>query len=149
MENKFLKVTCKCGHVGRNHFIRISFPLVTINAKNAASIARYLQRVKHDHKYAILECIEINKEEYNKIVETNNNDPYLNCSNHQEQDCIDNLFDRIEDEPSIFHNKKRKKYKKERNISFKIKKQKEVNKCLDDELNKFIHGRFEYELLIY
>ena len=149
MENKFFKVTCKCGHVGRAHFVRVSFPIIAQNARDAAGIARYIARVKHDHKDAILDCVEINKEEYAEIFEANRNDPYLRCSNHQEQETIEDFSARIEDEPSFLKNRKRKENKGNRNVSYKIKKQKEVTNYLEDELNEYIQRGIEYELFAY
>lgn len=149
MENKFFKVTCKCGHVGRNHFVRISFPIIAQNAKDAAGIARYIARVKHDHKDAILDCVEISKEEYAEILEANGNDPYLRCSNPQEQEAIEGFSSRIEDEPSFLKSKKKKESKRNRNVSYKIKKQKEANDCLKAELNEFVQRGIEYELFAY
>lgn len=64
MKSKFYKVTCKCGHVGKQYFIRISFPINADSGKEASEIARSLPRVKHDHKDAILDCKEIDYEEY-------------------------------------------------------------------------------------
>ena len=128
MENKYFKVTCKCGHVGRDHFVRISFPIIAQTAKDAAAVARYIPRVKHDHKDAILDCVEIDEEEFRSINELNNQDPYLRCSNAQEQDNIIDFALRIEDEPSFFN-------KRVRDASYKIRKQKEADECLKNELS--------------
>ena len=99
MKSKFYRVTCKCGHVGRQFFIRIDFPVNADSGKEAAEIARNLPRVKHDHKDAILNCVEIDYEEYQIIQKINNNDPYLKCKNIQEQELIVGLADRLEPEP--------------------------------------------------
>ena len=69
MENKYFKVTCKCGHVGVKHYIRISLPVIAATRKGAAEIARYIPRVKHDHKDAILECKEITLGEFEELQE--------------------------------------------------------------------------------
>lgn len=99
MKSKFYRVTCKCGHIGRQFFIRIDFPVNADSGKEAAEIARNIPRVKHDHKDAILNCVEIDYEEYLIIQKINNNDPYLKCKNPQEQDHIADLADRLEPEP--------------------------------------------------
>ena len=75
MKSKFYKVTCKCGHVGKKWFIRISFPVNAESGKEAAQIARSIPRVKHDHKDAILGCVEIDYEEYLLLQVINSKDP--------------------------------------------------------------------------
>ena len=99
MKSKFYRVTCKCGHVGRQFFIRIDFPVNADSGKEAAEIARNIPRVKHDHKDAILNCVEIDFEEYQIIQKINRNDPYLKCKNPQEQEHIAGFADRLEPEP--------------------------------------------------
>lgn len=63
MKSKFYRVTCKCGHVGKKHFIRIAFPVNADSGEEASEIARRIPRVKHDHKDAILDCREIDLKE--------------------------------------------------------------------------------------
>lgn len=121
MKLKFFRVTCKCGHVGKQFFIRIDFPVNAESGKEAAEIARSIPRVKHDHKDAVLNCVEIDKEEYLILQKINNNDPYLQCKNPQEQAHIYGFVERLETEPRYlkqvikcrkdvvtFKNKKRK-----------------------------------------
>ena len=120
MANKYFKVTCKCGHVGINYFIRISFPIVATCGKDASSIARYIPRVKHDHKDAILDCKEISSKEYLELQIINNKDPYLKCECKQEQEMIDNFSSRLELEPRFL--KKEKKNKRE-SVEYRLKKQ--------------------------
>lgn len=120
MANKYFKVTCKCGHVGINYFIRISFPIVATCGKDASSIARYIPRVKHDHKDAILDCKEISSKEYLELQIINNKDPYLKCECKQEQEMIDNFSSRLELEPRLL--KKEKKTKRE-SVEYRLKKQ--------------------------
>ena len=119
MKLKFYRVTCKCGHVGRQFFIRIDFPVNADSGKEAAEIARNLPRVKHDHKDAILNCVEIDYEEYEIIRKINNNDPYLQCKNPQEQGKIIGFESRLEPEPKDLE----KVVKSRRNVvEFKNKK---------------------------
>ena len=99
MKSKFFRVTCKCGHVGRQFFIRIDFPVNADSKKEAASLARDFPRVKHNHKDAILNCVEIDYEEYIILQKINNNDPYLKCKCPQEQAYILDLNKRLEPEP--------------------------------------------------
>ena len=99
MKLKFFRVTCKCGHVGKQFFVRVDFPVNADSGKEAAEIARFIPRVKHDHKDAILNCVEIDYEEYQILQKINNNDPYLKCKNPQEQSEIYGFADRLEPEP--------------------------------------------------
>ena len=120
MANKYFKVTCKCGHVGINYFIRISFPIVATCGKDASSIARYIPRVKHDHKDAILDCKEISSKEYLELQIINNKDPYLKCECKQEQEMIDNFSSRLELEPRFLKNEKKNKRE---SVEYRLKKQ--------------------------
>lgn len=120
MVNKYFKVTCKCGHVGIKHFIRISFPVIAATGKGAAEIARYIPRVKHDHKDAILDCKEISFEQYKELQQINRNDPYLFCKNKQEQEMIEDFSERLEIEPRFL--KEIKKNRRE-SVKYRIKKQ--------------------------
>lgn len=120
MKSKFYKVTCKCGHVGQSHFIRIVFPINASSGKEASQIARNIGRVKHEHKFAIINCEEIDQEEYRILIVINKNDPYLNCENRQEQRRIAGLSLRIENEPEAVVWKKDRKA----SVEYKLKKEK-------------------------
>ena len=50
--NSCFAVICKCGHVGRNNYILITFPVIANSKKEAARIARSIPRCKHHHNYA-------------------------------------------------------------------------------------------------
>ena len=135
MKLKFFRVTCKCGHVGRQFFVRIDFPINADSGKEAASIARQLPRVKHDHKDAILNCVEIDYEEYQILQKINNNDPYLKCKNPQEQAHIFGFAERLESEPRFAKeiNKSRKNV-----VEFKNKKRNYAEKS-------YISYQMDYE----
>ena len=99
MKNNVIKlemyeVVCKCGHVGRSHYVEISFPVKAQSGKEAARIARGLPRVKHDHKNAILNVCRIDQTRFVELMERNSQDPYLHCSCIQDQNLID-LSDRL------------------------------------------------------
>lgn len=120
---KYYAVEAKCGHVGRNNCIIITFPIIAENGKAAAKATRKMGRVKHDRKDAILGVKEITVEEYNELYIKNMNDPYLQARNKQEQNknCI-NLSERvIEDRP--YRIAIDKKTRAER-IAYVLKKQK-------------------------
>lgn len=86
---KMFEVVCKCGHVGKSHYIPVAFAVKAANGKEAARIARFFPRVKHDHKDAILSVREIDYAKFLSITEDLEYDPYMHCSNIQEQNCID------------------------------------------------------------
>lgn len=135
MKSKFFRVTCKCGHVGRQFFIRIDFSVNADSRKEAAKIARNIPRVKHDHKDAILNCVEIDYEEYQIIQKINNNDPYLKCKNPQEQAHIFGFTERLEPEPKYL----KTIIKSRRNVvEFKNKKR----RCAE---KSFISYQMDYE----
>lgn len=117
MDKKLFKVTTKCGHVGRNNFIYIEFPIVAESKKEASEIARWMPRAKHHDKHCILACVEINKEEYEALWEKNLNDPYLKCNNIQEQKLINNLEDRI-----LFSKREERKRHDKSVVEYKNKK---------------------------
>ena len=94
---KYFKVVTKCGHVGRQHYVPVAFAVQAENGKEAAKIARFLPRVKHDHKDAILSCVEVSYEDFLELNRINNEDAYLKCSSRQEQNQID-LSDRLFDD---------------------------------------------------
>mgnify|MGYP006903490475 FL=1 len=149
MGNKYFKVICKCGHVGRGHFVRVSFPITAQCASDAADVARYIPRVKHDQKDAILDCVEIDEAEFLAVKKANSEDPYLRCSNPQEQRCIEDFSSRIENEPSFFAKRVKMEKEKSKNAAYKIKKQKEIDDCLREEMLESVQGGIDYELLAY
>ena len=128
MKSKFFRVTCKCGHVGRQFFVRVDFPVNADSGKEAAEIARFIPRVKHDHKDAILNCVEIDYEEYTILQKINDNDPYLKCKNPQEQTHIYGFAERLETEPK--YEKQVIKSRKDV-VEFKNKKRKLVEDSLE------------------
>lgn len=109
---KYYKVTCKCGHVGKAHYVPISFALIANSKKEAAEKARSIPRVKHQHKDAILNVEEVDYEAYKCLVKDNNYDPYLKCSNKQEQSLIIDFETRIVHDPH---------YENQRENAFELK----------------------------
>lgn len=101
LDQKKYLVTAKCGHVGRNKYIPITFPVIATNKKEAAKIARALPRVKHDHKDAILEITPVDDITYNSQMALNKKDPYLSIKRKSDQKKIMHLIkDRLIDEPN-------------------------------------------------
>jgi hypothetical protein len=95
---KYFIVTCKCGHVGRNQYRKVDFPVCAVDGKTAAALARKIPRVKHHHKDAILNCVEVDYKRFKEQEVINNNDAYLKCKSRSEQDRIWEMGDLFEDE---------------------------------------------------
>jgi len=72
-------VLCKCGHVGRDRYMPIWFPVIASSKREAAEIAREIPRVKHGHKDAIQELKQICLNEYLDLERRNREDPYLHA----------------------------------------------------------------------
>lgn len=128
METKnYYEVIAKCGHVGKKHYVPVKFAVIAEDGKEAAKMVRDFPRVKHDHKDAILNVNKIDYERFQEIVEMNHNDPYLKCLSRQEQNLIDNLEERLEDD---LHSQKVKYDKQSRldRVAYKIKKTKILEK---------------------
>ena len=92
---KYFEVEAKCGHVGMNKCILVTFACVARDGKEAATKVRQFPRVKHDHKDAIRNVREISFEEFVKLRSENDADPYLHCKNPQEQRKIPGFEARI------------------------------------------------------
>jgi len=84
-------VEAKCGHVGRNNYIIKRFAITAENGKEAAQKARFLPRVKHDHKDAILSVQLLDEVSYLELLNKNRQDPYFRCKNIQEQKSYKNV----------------------------------------------------------
>ena len=130
----YFKVTCRCGHVGRNNYIPIIFPIIASNGKEASSIARNIPRVKHNHKYAIIDCKKISKIEYDEIKEINDNDPYLRCKNKREQKLIKDFENRIicPSNENVKHKRIKLKALRKERCEYNEKKNKEIIKLMKE-----------------
>ena len=87
-ENKgmrFYEVIAKCGHVGRKNYALKSFAVKAENGRDAAKMTRDFPRVKHHHKDAIQNVIEIDEDRFYELVTKNGLDPYFHCTCVQEQ----------------------------------------------------------------
>ena len=92
---KYFEVIAKCGHVGKNKCIFITFACAAENGKEVAAKVRLYKRVKHDHKDAIRNVSEISFEDFVKLKAGNDADAYLHCKNPQEQRKIPGFDSRI------------------------------------------------------
>ncbi len=104
---KYYIVTTKCGHVGKSKYILIDFPIAAEDGETAASIARKIPRVKHNHKDAIRNVKQVDYDTYYEKYISNHNDEYLKCSSKQEQSLNCNLEGRLYDEIKIEHKNER------------------------------------------
>ncbi len=133
---KYFKVTVKFGHVGKSNFYKGNLYIKAESKKEAAEKARHCPRVKHDHKDAILQVEEIDKDTYLNGLEKNRAIKYFSCYNVQEQrECYCEIEDSIFKENDVEckyvrHSKKRSLrkvynddpdfdyYKKNKNLDF-------------------------------
>lgn len=107
----FYEVKAKCGHVGRKNYLIKSFAVKAESAKIAASIVRNIPRVKHHHKDAIRQVIEITESRFHEINEFNRNDPYFCCACIQEQKLYD-IGEILEEEESELDYREREEIRK-------------------------------------
>lgn len=96
---KYFRVKAKCGHVSRNKYTLKDLYIYAHDAKEAAKIARLRGRVKHDHKDAIKDVVEIEKDEYVSGLIKQRNDPYFNvhCKQDQNRYCGELMIYREEE----------------------------------------------------
>ena len=104
---KYYKVITRCGHVRSTNYIPKVFYVKAENGREAASKARLIPRVKHNHKFAILGVKEIKRYEYLEGVKVNANDNFLKVQNVQEQRLLcPNLYEEvIKEENEVTHKK--------------------------------------------
>lgn len=133
-DKNYYEVIAKCGHVGKKHYIPVKFAVIAEDGKKAAKFVKQFPRVKRNHKDAILNVNKIDYKRYLEIVETNNNDPYLKCHSRQEQNLIDNLKERLEDD---LYNQKINYNREDRldRVAYKIKKIKILEKFYSRDLD--------------
>lgn len=127
------EVVCKCGHVGKSHYMPISFAIMAQSGKEAASIAREMPRVKHNHKDAILNVRKINQDEYTRLSKRNYHDSYLHCRCIQDQNLID-ISDRLMDE-KIKNSYKDRKDENGKDFYYSKKKIRNVKKYINHYLD--------------
>ena len=82
---KYYKVKVKCGHVRKSKYILKWIFIKAEDGKEAAEIARRKPRVKHNHKDAIRDDIEIDFEKYCLGLRAMEDDDYFQVHNKQDQ----------------------------------------------------------------
>ena len=114
---KYYKVIARCGHVKPSNYYLGDLYFVAENAKDAAKQCRNAPRVKHDHKFAIMDVIEITKEQFVEGIESHKDNPYWNCRNIQEQRMyMDDIEDNIYPEEWSIKEEKKDKWAKKHNL---------------------------------
>lgn len=139
INQRYFKVKAKCGHVRKKYFLPVEFAVMASSAKEAASIARHIPRVKHDHKDAISSIEEISYEEYELLRIENEENPYLNCKNKQEQNinCGD-LYLYVQKE---FREKYYRFYDRKSKVRYYMRKYKD----LEDDVRNYLRDYEEYQ----
>lgn len=92
---QYYEVETKCGHVGRMNCVWIKYAIVAENAKEASRKALDKGRVKREHPDAIRGVRKIDREEFIALRQDNKNDPYLRCTNIQQQRMIVDFDERV------------------------------------------------------
>lgn len=106
--NRYFAVTCRCGHVGRDRYIPITFAVIASSAKEASKKASSFPRVKENHKYRIIQNKEVDYQTFLEIKKTNDEDPYLKIKTKSEQRKIQEEIDKRTKKED--HNTKNKKH---------------------------------------
>lgn len=98
---KYYLVTAKCGHVGRDKYMPIVFPVKSKSKKEASDKTRNFPRVKRDHKDFILKIEQVSRGKFDEQITINNNDLYLKIKRKSDQNkIIDKIKNRLVDEPN-------------------------------------------------
>jgi len=96
---KYFKVIAKCGHVGKNYYYEGTFYVTAESKKAAANKVRYIPRVKHHQKDAILQVEEVNVETFERGKRETYRNPYFTSKNKQTQELYNELIlDNIHEE---------------------------------------------------
>lgn len=82
---EFYSVKAMFGHVGKNNYIPKIVAVKAENGREAALHVRWMGRVKHNRKDAILNVKKITREEYLAIKDNVKNDPYFSAKSKQQQ----------------------------------------------------------------
>lgn len=119
---EYYAVTAQFGHVGRGKYIPKTIPVYAENGREAAEKVRWMPRVKHHRKDAIIDVRNISEEEYLKLKEINKNDPYFKVGSKQEQEKLCLHID----ESVVCYEEPRKVRKTDRvdTVKYKMKKNK-------------------------
>ena len=132
---KYYRVEVKCGHVGRGRCIIKYLYIAAETGKEAAFIARYHPRVKHDHSDAILNCEEIGKDEYLEGIRRNKDDLYFRLHNRNEQREYEKTHSDEIKEDHYYREKSRPNKK----IRERVKGHGLPTKCFEDDYSEYAY----------
>ena len=133
MNELYFKVLAKCGHVGKNFYIEKWFYVRADNGKDAAKVVRNKPRVKHNHKDAIRQVIQIEYDEYINGIKIMKSDMYFKAQNIQEQ----KLYNCIK-EDEVYPEEKPVKRKKDKSVKTR---QRLKHELIDREMKKIVRGK--------
>lgn len=104
---KYYEVEAKCGHVRRSNYVLKKFYVCAEDGKEAALKVRHSPRVKHNHKDAIRNVVEISYEEYVIGLDKQSNDPYflVHSSSEQREKCNFTENEIFKEEATIIYEK--------------------------------------------
>ena len=138
MTKKYFAVTVKFGHVGQHKYIIKTVPIEAESGKDAAYQARWMPRVKHHDKHAIISVIEIDLEVYLLLMIDKSFDPYFQCKNIQEQR---NVCEGIEEDVQ---------YMETDEIDYELREKTRKNKVnFKNKKNKLIKNDYQYMMRNY
>lgn len=109
----YFKVTAKCGHVRKGHYIIKDFYVKAEDGKDAARKVRFSPRVKHDWKDAIMFVEKITAEKFVKGCEIHNLDLFFYMTNSSEQKAY-----RAVDYEQVYDCEEPEKRKKDKGMAF-------------------------------
>jgi hypothetical protein len=134
--NRYFRVTAKCGHVTKGHYIDKDFPVISESASMAAQTVKQYPRVKKHLKHAITSCIEISFDEYKELKTTMKADGYFRSKCKKDQMVLcPNIQEEVQELDSI------ETHKKEPNHDFRTKKEYEAFRSL------LLSDLFEYGIV--
>jgi len=126
---KYFKVSAKCGHVGKHHYIVKDFYVAANDGKEAALKVRYSPRVKHDRKDAILSVETITETNYNVGKALQAKDKYFRVHSSTEQRNCGAVDDSL-----VFPETKEIKYQKCKNSNYYRKRERIIRKDVQQQL---------------
>lgn len=121
---KYFEVIAKGGHVGRDKYYECHFPVCAPNKEIASLYSKNLPRIKKDHKDAILEIIEVTKEEFLSICQKFDINPYFHCnSKHEQNENFKEIRKNLQEETEVSRIRKEEKKAQSAKQKAKIAKQ--------------------------
>lgn len=103
---KYFKVIAKCGHVGRNKYVPISFAVVAQDKSEASQKALTFPRVKKHLKDAIISCEEIEKRTFKEIIKSNSKNEYMKGKCRRDH-YFEGFQEMIKENIKVFYHKRK------------------------------------------